>query len=104
MALTLEAEQLLQKVGLVQFFEQNETRYRGFVARAYNYVVEGFPTGAIVRRDDVAKALLPMLEVDPGLLTYLAARKLKEKYWRKDFGDLILDQCWLAVAGAQQEG
>lgn len=97
MALTLEAEQRLTKVGLVDFFDQNEARYRGFVARSYAYVVQGFPVGAIVRQDDAAKALHPMLEVEPELLNFLSGRKLKEKYWLRDFGDLILDRCWAQV-------
>jgi len=103
MSLTLESEQRLIKGGLVTYFTENQARWLGFVQRSYAYVKEGFPQGATVRRDDVAKALLPMLEVDPELLNVIAVKKLKEKYWVRYFGDLILDRCWEQVVQTWNE-
>jgi hypothetical protein len=60
-------------------------------------VKENFPPGASVRPDDVAKTLLPLLEVDEGLGQFLSENKLKQKYWIRDFGDLILDDTWAEI-------
>ena len=103
MALTLESEQRLTKAGLVEFFEDARDRWKGFAERSFNYVRVGFPAGATVRQDDAAKAMLPMLEVDPQLLDFLSANRLKERYWIRYFGDLILDRCWSQVANGGGE-
>ena len=94
MALTLESEQRLTKVSLIKHFESSRAKWTGLARQSYQFVEKNFPAGVTVRPDDVAKALVPLLEVNQDLSTYLEANKLGQKYWIKDFGDLILDRTW----------
>src|ERR1700730_6768536 len=63
MGLTLEAEQRMEKVGLVALFEKNRKIWVGVYKKSYSFVRDGFPPGSIIRRDDVQKTLIPVLEV-----------------------------------------
>jgi len=47
-----------------------------------------------MRRDDVAKGLIPILEVHEVLKDALSEKKLRGKFWIKDFADLIIDKTW----------
>jgi len=94
MALTLEAEQRLTEVGLVQFFDKNANAWRGVAADTKTFVTAHFPKGAKIRRDDVSKELVPILEVHEDFGDYLDKRKLRGKFWIKDFADLIIDRTW----------
>ena len=84
MALTLEAEQRLADVGLVGLFDGDT---KAFIAG-------NFPQGSRIRRDDVAKGLIPILEVHEVLKDALSEKKLRGKFWIKDFADLIIDKTW----------
>jgi hypothetical protein len=64
MALTLAAEQRLERVELIQFFDMGRQTWLGAAQRTYGFVRRDFPQGALIRRDDVAKALIPILEVN----------------------------------------
>lgn len=94
MALTLEVEQRLVTVGLEGFFKQSEPRWCRLARDSHAFIAKDFPTDATVRADDVAKALVPLLEVDKDFRAFLAVKKLKQKYWVRDFCDFILDRCW----------
>jgi hypothetical protein len=94
MALTLESEQRLTKVSLVKHFEDSQAKWTALAKQSYQFVEKNFPNGATVRPDDVAKALGPLLEVNEDLASYLETNKLGQKYWIRDFGDLILDRTW----------
>jgi hypothetical protein len=58
MALTLEAEQRMAGVGLVAFYEGNAEAWLATVKETKEFVTRNFPEGALIRRDDVAKALI----------------------------------------------
>lgn len=94
MALTLESEQRLQSVGLVTLYEQHKATWLEAAKETKGFVAGNFPDGAKIRRDDVAKALHPILEVNEILREYLESNKLRGKFWVKDFGDLIIDKTW----------
>lgn len=94
MALTLEAEQRMDSVGLVEFYENNAAAWLNTVSEAREYVVRGFPDGALIRRDDVTKALIPILEVHEGFQDFRNEKKLRPKYWIRDFADLLIDRTW----------
>ena len=94
MALTLEAEQRLDDVGLVDLFREHEAVWIAAARETKTFVVGNFPDGSTVRRDDVAKALHPILEVNETLKDYLDAGKLRGKFWIRDFVDLIIDRTW----------
>jgi len=94
LALTLEAEQRLTAVSLVDLFVQHQADWTAAAQRTKDFVKAGFPAGSQVRPDDVAKALHPILEVDERLKSKLAKAKLTQKYWVSHFTDLIIDRVW----------
>lgn len=97
MALTLEADQKLEKVGLIAFFHHGEKSWLEDAKKAYAYLRERFPDNVSPRPDDVAKVLRPIIEVDKALQAELARKKLTQKYWISYFTDLILDRCWYTI-------
>lgn len=94
MALTLEADQRLAAVGLVDLFNQHQAAWLGAATQTKAFITGNFPAGSPIRRDDVAKALVPILEVNEILKDELNASKLRGKFWIKDFADLIIDRTW----------
>jgi hypothetical protein len=94
MGLTLEAEQRMEDAGVVGFFQQSRPAWVLLVRDTKGFVVNNFPSGALIRRDDVAKALIPVLEVHEGFKDYRSEQKLRAKYWIKDFADLLVDRIW----------
>lgn len=94
MALTLEAEQRMDDVGLVQFFAQNQVAWLATVQATKDFVRGNFPNGSLIRHDDVAKGLIPILEVHEAFKTFRETEKLRGKFWIKDFADLLTDRTW----------
>jgi hypothetical protein len=94
MALTLEAEQRLEAVGLVKLFASHEKSWLQAAKETKEFIAGNFPEGAKIRRDDVAKALIPILEVNETLKDALNENKLRGKFWIRDFADLIIDRTW----------
>jgi hypothetical protein len=94
MALTLEAEQRMDDVGVVGFYQAGEADWIATAQATKTFVEGNFPDGARIRRDDVAKALIPIVEVHEGFHDFRNAQKLRGKFWIKDFADLIIDRTW----------
>ena len=72
--------------------------------RAEQFVRESFPKGATIRPDDVAKALVPVLEVDKDFVDFLSVNRLRQKYWFRDFADYILDREFAKRQAASKKG
>jgi hypothetical protein len=100
-ALTLEAEQRLEAVGLVDFFGAHKQTWLNAARETRAFVAGNFPPGSLIRRDDVAKAFIPILEVNEILREELDTNKLRGKFWIKDFADLIIDRTWDKLGGAK---
>jgi hypothetical protein len=94
MALTLQVQQRLERAQLVEYYEQTSATWLALAKKAYQFVKGNFPQGSTIRPDDVAEALLPLLKVSVNLTNALDERKLKQRYWRSDFCDLIIDRFW----------
>ena len=99
MALTLEAEQRLTDVGLVDLFNGDKPAWLDAAKQTKAFIKANFPPGALIRRDDVAKGLIPVLEVNEVLKDTLNANKLRGKFWIRDFADLIIDRTWDELDG-----
>ncbi len=97
MGLTLEAEQRLDDVGLAAFFVGDQAAWQAVVQASKDYVAGNFPAGSQIRPDDVAKSLVPILEVHEDFKQYREDHKLRGKFWIKDFADLIIDRTWAAL-------
>jgi hypothetical protein len=67
MAMTLEKEQRLQDAQLVQFFENERVMWSGVLKRAYSFTKTDFPKEAKIRRDDLIKPLLSVVEINEDL-------------------------------------
>lgn len=94
MALTLEADQRMEAVGLVDLYRQHEDAWLSAAQQTKAFVERNFPEGSLIRRDDVAKAMVPILEVNELLRDYLDQNKIRGKHWIRDFADLIVDRTW----------
>lgn len=94
MALTLEAEQRMTDVGVVAFYQADADVWITTVRETKKFVKGNFPQGSLIRRDDVAKALIPILEVHEGFKDFRNREKLRGKFWIKDFADLLTDRTW----------
>jgi len=99
MALTLEAEQRLERVNLVGFFTGSAAMWQEISQETYEFIQGNFPDDAKIRRDDVSKALVPILEVHEEFRDELNNKKLRQKFWIKDFSDLIIDRTWNEISG-----
>jgi hypothetical protein len=102
MALTRKEEQRLERAKLTEFFENNRDQWKLLAQHAYDYVMGNFPVGTTIRRDDVAEALTPILEVNESLIDSLDEKSLKQKYWYAYFCDFILDQTWNEITQPSQ--
>lgn len=94
MALTLEAEQRMEDVGIVAFYENDAAAWLASVQATKDFVTGNFPAGSLIRHDDVAKALIPILEVHEEFKQFRENAKLRGKFWIKDFADLLTDRTW----------
>ncbi len=96
MALTQKKLQDLTDAGLAGLLETDRALWRAKAKHAYNathaFIKE-------IRPDDVISLLIAELEVAPELRTFLAKKKLTQKYWYSWFGELIIDRFWTELAG-----
>ena len=92
MALNLNKLKRLGDAGLVELFEEDRKLWTAMAKDAYAYTRKFI--GADVRPDDVVPTLVPALEVSDRLRTYLAARKLTQRYWYEWFAELMVDRLW----------
>ncbi len=104
MALTLEAEQRMRDAGVIDFFEQDEAGWKATVKDTRTFLKDKFPEGSPIRRDDVAKALYPILEVHEEFKDFRNEKRLRPKYWIRDFADLLIDRTWDAIVQEDQNG
>jgi hypothetical protein len=104
MALTLEAEQRLTDVGAVAFYEKDAADWLATVRATKAFIKGQFPADAPIRRDDVAKALISVLEVHEEFKDYRSEKTLRAKYWIRDFADLLVDRTWDNLDNGGQDG
>ena len=92
MALSLNKLKRLEDAGLTELFDADRKLWTAMTKDAYAYTCKF--VGADVRPDDVVPTLVPALEVSDRLRTFLAARKLTQRYWYEWFGELMVDRLW----------
>lgn len=93
MALTLEIDQRLERAGLVAYFTAHQAAWQTVAQDAFDYTKKQF-AGAVVRQDDIAKALRPVVEIDKRLRAELDKKRLSQKYWIDFFTSLVIDRTW----------
>lgn len=94
MGLTLEGEQRLDAAGVIAHFDENEGAWLATITETYQFVARNFPNGALIRKDDIAKAMLPIVEVNEGYQDFRNENKLRAKFWNSLFADLVVDRTW----------
>lgn len=98
MGLTLKMQQQLEAYDLHEVFNDNRAKFLEAAKRTHHFVTLSFPEDSAIRRDDVADAMVSMLEVHEELQEALTLRKLKQKYWAKYFAHYIVDQVWEEIS------
>ena len=96
MALTQKKLQDLTDAGLVGLLADDQPLWRAKAKHAYN-ATRAFIKD--IRPDDVVSLLIAELEVAPELRTFLAKKKLTQKYWYSWFAELIIDRFWTELTG-----
>lgn len=94
MGLTVKMQQMLEAYGLDRLFEEHRDKFKEAAKRTHTFVTLSFPEDSTIRRDDVAEAMVSMLEVNEELQGSLALSKLKQKYWATYFAHYIVDKLW----------
>ena len=92
MALSLNKLKRLEDAGLTELFGADRRLWTAMTKDAYVYTRKF--VGAEVRPDDMVPTLVPALEVSDKLRTFLAARKLTQRYWYEWFAELLVDRLW----------
>lgn len=96
MALTQKKLQDLTDASLHSLLNEGAASWKAKARLAYNathaFIKE-------IRPDDVVPLLVAELEVTPEFRTYLARKKLKQKYWSEWFAELIIDRFWPELNG-----
>lgn len=102
MGLTADVEQSLRDAGLIAFYETHESALAEMAQSSYGYA-DGYVSAIPLplRRDDVAKILVPALTTNEPLRDFLAGKKLRQQYWFRHFADLILDRQWEVLHGEE---
>ena len=104
MGLTLEAEQRMENAGVIAFYDQHQGEWLATVRDTKRFVEGNFPDGARIRRDDVAKALVTVVEVNEGFQDFRNERKLRGKFWNTLFADLVVDRTWEELEEGDKNG
>jgi hypothetical protein len=91
-ALSLNKLKRLEDAGLTELFDADRKLWTAMTKDAYVYTRKF--VGAEVRPDDMVPTLVPALEVSDRLRTFLAARKLTQRYWYEWFAELMVDRLW----------
>jgi hypothetical protein len=104
MALTALKIQELTDRGFPDLYAKHTNLWREKAKEAYEYT-EKFVTaaGQRVRPDDVIDLLIPALELSDEFRTFLEDKRLRQKYWRRWFGELILDELWVELSEEEKE-
>jgi len=95
-ALTQKKLQDLTDAGLAGLLTDDQALWRAKAKHAYN-ATRAFIKD--IRPDDVVSLLIAELEVAPELRTFLAKKKLTQKYWYSWFAELIIDRFWTELTG-----
>src|SRR5438094_48368 len=95
MALTALEVQVLNEKGFAKLFDDHKALWKDKATEAYTYTAKFVtPIGQPVRPDDVLPMLVPALELSPEFVGFLDEKHLTQQYWRKYFGDFVLDRLW----------
>ena len=74
-----------ENVGLIDLFAEHEAAWQQAAKEAKEFIAGNFPEGSKIRRDDVSKSLIPILEINE-----ILKGALKQEAARQIFGSRIL--------------
>jgi len=103
MALTEAVRLQLEGKGFAQLFKDHEVQWTKMAEKAKK-LIAGQVQGGEPTVDDIKKTLLPLVELHPKLLDFLAKKKLTQKYWIGHFTDYVLHQVYKPKLGTPKEG
>jgi CRISPR/Cas system Type II protein with McrA/HNH and RuvC-like nuclease domain len=103
MGLTLQMEQDILAANLDKLFQRRRKRWIGVAQETYKYLRQNYPDDGTIRRDDVANAMRPVLEVTEELKGHLADERLSQKFWFSHFAHFIVDRCWDQIRAEEED-
>jgi hypothetical protein len=105
MALTALKVQELTDHGFVDLFNQHRALWEAKVREAYTYTAAFVQAAGLpVRPDDVITLLVPALELSDEFRAFLEEKRLRQKYWRVWFGELVIDEFWTELTDEEDAG
>lgn len=95
MALTQVVRLRLEAAGFNQLYENHRHDWENLAEQA-RIVIGGQIQGHQPSVDDIKKVLLPLIEINPHLRTFLTSgrKPLTQLYWVKDFTDYVLERVY----------
>jgi hypothetical protein len=101
-ALTAIKVQNLTEKGFIDLFNQHRALWEAKAQEAYTYT-KGLvdAAGLPIRPDDVIDLLVPALELSDEFRGFLDEKRLRQKYWRVQFGELVIDELWTDLNGEE---
>lgn len=93
--LTADEYEQLRAAGLVDLYRNNKAVFTELAKKAYEYAEHAIkPSGHPVRPGDVATPLQQSLTYNEMVKKTFSKEKLRQKYWRTWFTELVLEQTW----------
>ncbi|GEM_PF-569487 len=105
MAITELVRLRLEDKGFATLFTDHHVEWELLAESARVLMAQEVEVGPTI--DDIKKALVPLVEINPHLREFLAEKKLTQKYWPSDFTDYILHKTYqpkLTIKAAQVQG
>ena len=96
MALTQVVRLRLEAAGFNRLFDDNRQEWENLAEQA-KVLIGGQVEGHDPTVDDIKKVLLPLIELNPHLRTFLETggrKPLTQLYWVKDFTDYVLERVY----------
>ena len=77
-----------------ELYDEHESDWIALAQEARGLIAAHMEDGRNPTVDDIKKMLLPLVEIDPDLRTFLVSKGLTQKYWVDDFTDYVLDRVY----------
>ena len=94
MGITVEIIHRLCGKKFDELYTQHQAKWVDMTANARTYAESFISDGDLVRPGDISQILQNAVKVDPHFEAHMAAKKLNQKYWARDFSDYILDKIY----------
>ncbi len=92
MGLSESKKEDLEAKDFDELFREKHEKWEAIARKAHDYAKENITGGEEPRPDDVAEALLPILNADADLRTHQRENHATSRKYKESFADYIVDQ------------